>query len=270
MKDITFVTAAIDIGRAELSKDFARPFSFYTTQLQALCDIGMPLVVYGPADLGLDDRHNQIHVPLDLETLEKQPDFQQIQKIRNSKHWLEQASWLPSSPQARLPHYNPLVMAKMGWLAEEARRNRFGTSRFAWIDAGITHTVPLDLLTKAITSAELAPMLSRFLLLCFPYQPVHEVHGFERAAMERYAGGRPINWVARGGFFGGPEAFVVEANRLYQAMLSFTLHQKLMGTEESILTILGNLHPDIFETRFIGADGLIWPFFADIAARSGS
>ncbi|WP_419908008.1 WlaTC/HtrL family glycosyltransferase [Hoeflea sp.] len=265
--DTTFVTAAIDIGRKELSGETARPFSFYAEHLKALASLGIPLVVYGVADLGFREQAHQVLVPFQQGTLESLPGFDTIQEIRTSENWRDQAAWLRSSPQACLPHYNPLVMSKLGWLADEARLNRFGTKHFAWIDAGISHTVPLQLLSKTLHGAALENMLRKFLLICFPYRASTEVHGFELAAMERLAGGRTVEWVARGGFFGGLADYVVEANNVYQSMLSYTLHQRLMGTEESILTILGYLHPEIFETYFVGNDGKIWPFFADLADR---
>lgn len=264
--DLTLVTASIDIGRAMLSDGFARPFGFYRERLDALLGLEIPIVVYADKDLSLPGvRNGRKLVPTDHAALERFPYFDRVQKIRKSPVWRDGASWLAASPQAALRHYNPLVMSKLFWLAEQARANPFGTRYFAWIDGGITNTVPLAMLDRALRAPGLANYLRKFLLLCYPYRAAGEVHGFTHGALARYANVPAIEWVARGGFFGGSAAYVVEAARLYEAMLGYTLDQGCMGTEESVFTILAHLHPDIFERSFVHENGLVTGFFADLA-----
>jgi hypothetical protein len=94
------------------------------------------------------------------------------------------------------------------------------------------------------------------------------VHGFEHNALARYANVPAIEWVARGGFFGGSADFVVEAARLYDTTLSYTLDRGLMGTEESIFTLLAHVHPGIFDRFCIHSEGMVAKFFADILRAS--
>ncbi len=263
--DLTLVTGAVDIGRQELSGGFGRPFDFYRRNLDALLDLDVPMVIY--ADPGLripGSSYGRKLVPTDRSCLERFAYFDEIQRIRTSAAWRSGAVWLPESPQAGLAHYNPLVMSKLFWLAEQARANPFGTRHFVWLDGGITNTVPLDLLIESLRAETLARYLQKFLLLCYPYRAEGEVHGFAHKALARYANVPAIEWVARGGFFGGAAAFVVEAARLYDAMLSHTLGQGHMGTEESVFTLLAHLHPGVFDRFFIGEDGMVARFFSQL------
>jgi hypothetical protein len=200
-------------------------------------------------------------VPTTTRDLERFPYFSAVQRIRTSPAWRAQVGWLGDSPQAQLLGYNPLVMSKLYWLAEQARANPFGTRHFAWIDGAVTHTVPIGLLAYDQLAANLVPYLDRFLLLCFPYPGGREIHGFERRALATYAHTNHVDWVARGGFFGGRAEYIQKAVMLYDAILEHTLARGHMGTEESVLTILAHLHPQMFTRYTLAADGLMYRFF---------
>ncbi len=263
--DLTLVTGAVDIGRGTLRGGFARPFHIYRRHLNGLLALDVPMVVYADRRLGIpESRSGRKLVPVDRSSLEAFAYFDKIQLIRGSPAWRRGARWLADSPQAALAHYNPLVMSKLFWLADQARANPFGTRYFAWIDGGITATVPFDLLKTSLQAASLAGYLRKFLLLCYPYPTEGEVHGFAHEALARYANVPAIEWVARGGFFGGSADFVLEAARLYDVMLSHTLEHGYMGTEESVFTLLAYLHPGVFDRFFIGGDGLVAYFFAHL------
>ena len=268
--NLTLVTGAIDIGRGALQGGFQRSFEIYRRHLTILLRLNIPMVVY--ADPGFSIPPSQSGrqlVPVDRSTLERFVYFDRIQKIRCSPAWQSGASWLADSPQASLAHYNPLVMSKLFWLADQVRANPFGTRYFAWIDGGIANTVAFDLLEKALGAHRLLHYLRRFLLLCYPYSARDEVHGFEHGALARYANVPSIEWVSRGGFFGGSANFVLEAARLYDVTLSHTLERSYMGTEESVFTLLAHLHPAIFDRFFICGDGLVLHFFAHLLQADG-
>lgn len=270
MIDVTLVTGIVDIGRATLPNRFARPFESYRGALRQLLDLDVPMVVYADPALGLvaGRKHTRL-VAIDCADLERFPHFDAIQRIRASPAWRARAGWLPESPQALLPHYNPLVMSKLFWLAEQARANPFGTRHFVWIDGGVTLTVRADLLHRSLCGDRLQRHLERFLFLCFPYAGASEIHGFERAALARYANVAHVEWVARGGFFGGRADFVGEAARLYEVVLRHTLEHGYMGTEESVFTILALLHPGMFERFPLRENGLVMTFFEHVADGVG-
>jgi hypothetical protein len=263
--DVTLVTGIVDLGRAALTNGFGRPFNFYRENFQTLLSLDVPMVIYADPSFEMPkSRSARKLVPTNRSTLEWFPYFAQIQRIRELPAWRSGAAWLASSPQAALAHYNPLIMSKLIWLAEQARANPFGTRHFAWIDGGITYLVPLDLLQRSLASAAMLRALRKFLLICFPYKAVDEVHGFEHGALAHYAGVPTIEWVARGGFFGGSAEFVLQAVDLYDAMLHDTLEHGYMGTEESIFTILANLHPELFDRFFIERGRMVASFFAHV------
>jgi hypothetical protein len=87
-------------------------------------------------------------------------------------------------------------MSKPLWLYEQVQRNPFGSTHYYWIDAGLAHTVPAELL-QADSFIRLAQQHQRFLLLCYPHDPSREVHGFDAAALAQHAGVERTRWVAQ-------------------------------------------------------------------------
>ncbi|HEX6858906.1 MAG TPA: WlaTC/HtrL family glycosyltransferase [Caulobacteraceae bacterium] len=266
----TLVTAIFDLGRERLDPPFQRDKDHYRRHLPAVLSIDCPMVVYTDAAHVELVRELRGDLPtriqmLDPAALAAHALYAPTHQIRADPRWLEQAAWLPGSPQAALPAYNPVVLTKPLWLAEQAQHNTFGSSHFYWIDAGLGHTVPGDLLDGE-AFRRLAAQHQRLLLLAYPYAPDREVHGFDADALARLAGVERTRWVARGGLFGGPAAHVREVAGHYSRLLEQTLADGLMGTEESLLTLLSYAHAELFELHFVGADGLIWPFFAELAA----
>jgi hypothetical protein len=53
-------------------------------------------------------------------------------------------------------------------------------------------------------------------------------------------------------------------NSLYYFLLKDTLKNNLMGTEESIFTIMTYLHPSLIDYTKINSDGLLYKFFEDV------
>jgi len=103
-----------------------------------------------------------------------------------------------------------------------------------------------------------------FVFLTYPYNGGTEIHGFEREAIARYSNTKYVEFVCRGGFFGGKKQRINELNGLYYHYLNNSLLEGLMGTEESIFTIMLYNHPDLITQFMIGEDGLVWRFFEDV------
>ena len=248
MVDLTLVTGIVDIGRAALPSRFARPFESYRDALRQLLDLDVPMVVYADSALGLaTPRKTTRLVAVERADLEHFPHFEpssgsalrrpgapappgcrraRKRCCRTTIRWSCRSS--SGSPSRRAP-------------TPSARATSPGST------AGVTHTVRADLLHRSLRGDRLLRHLERFLFLCYPYAGASEIHGFERAALARYANVEHVEWVARGGFFGGRAEFVVEAARLYDVVLRHTLEHGYMGTEESVFTILALLHPGMFD-----------------------
>ena len=76
--------------------------------------------------------------------------------------------------------------------------------------------------------------------------------------------GNKVNKVARGGFFGGPKETISDINSIYYGLLSSTLNDGYMGTEESIFSIMLYKHSDLINYFEIESNGLIGKFFEDL------
>ena len=114
-------------------------------------------------------------VVIEQDAFRSYPYASQIDAIRTSAAWLSQAAWLSESPQARLPFYNPMVLSKLPWLAEQAEDDPFGSEHYHWVDGALSHTVSSGYL-PASSFVRLAQICRFFLLTCFPYAAVNEVH----------------------------------------------------------------------------------------------
>lgn len=268
-RNLTVVTALVDLGRHTLTAGFERPYAEYLSLFPSVLEVDRPMVVFADADAEQcvwrhRSRSQTIVRRVSAADFERWPWWSDVQSIRGRPSWCNQAAWLADSPQARLPAYNPLVMSKLPWLADVSQENPFDTTAFVWVDSGLARTVPAVLLQSALATDVLLDRLGRFLFLCYPYESGGEIHGFPRSALAQRAGVADTRWVARGGFFGGAAAHIHRARAIYDTLLSDTLAHGLMGTEESIFTIMAHLHPAIFERYSIGHDGLVWPFFHEI------
>jgi hypothetical protein len=132
-----------------------------------------------------------------------------------------------------------------------------------WIDGGLTNTVHPGYFTHDKVLDKLSKYISKFSFICFPYNAETEIHGFEYNRLNDIAGDK-VNKVARGGFFGGPKHTIGDINGIYYNLLQSTLNEGLMGTEESIFSIMCYKHSDIIDYFEIDSNGLIGKFFENL------
>lgn len=270
MPNTTLVTGLWDLSRESLTEGWSRSFDHYKANFRSLL---------------LANSHNNmcIFIEPELEALVWEcrdksntriyihkkddfagnffPFFEKIQAIRQKEEWLNQAVWLRDSTQAKLEYYNPLVMSKMFLLHNASIYDPFNSDYFYWIDGGLTNTVHPGYFSHDNVIEKISTATNKFLFVCFPYEPNNEIHGFALDGMKAFCGSNEVNRVARGGFFGGRKEFMHLANDLYYGLLNSSLDQGLMGTEESIFTIMTYTDPDTYQYTYINNDGLLSTFF---------
>jgi hypothetical protein len=253
---MTLLTGILDLGRAEISGRWRRPFEFYTTGLECLLRRyhDTPVVVHiAPQDEPLVWRcrrpENTLVVHTTLETLRSLPYYQRVQTIRTSTRWVQTAAWLQDSPQRLLEGYLPMVLAKPYWLRDAAAGNPFGTGRIVWMDGGLPGNPVYARLSRRRFVRKLD--IERFRVLCVPYTTNQEIHGFDRQVCARYCATDFVSWIVRGGLFGGTPAAIERVADLYDALLDDTLAHGHLGTEETLLTILAHRHPDLLQRRML-------------------
>jgi hypothetical protein len=271
-KNITLVTGIFDLGRDNAGEGFKRPFSHYiikfTELLRALKDYN--LVVYIEdryKDIVLQNRsmHNTCIRIKEIDEFRSHfPFYDQVSQIRKSEAWLNQAGWLSDSTQASMELYNPMVMSKMFMLHDEKIRNQFNSEYFFWIDGGLTNTIHPGYFNHDKVLEKLEDYVKKFLFITFPYETGGEIHGFERNKLNELAQTSNVEYVCRGGFFGGHKDYISEVNGAYYNWLNQTLNQGYMGTEESIFSLLTYLYPELFQKHMINGDGLVYKFFDDL------
>ena len=263
--NLTLVTGLWDIQRDD------RPFGeIYIPRFKSLLKVDLPMIIFLPEELHsivweIRKPGNTQVVPLELDSLISGlfgPHIDNFKKVFNSKEWREitgEHGWLKLSPQASYINYNPVVMSKMFLLHDASIYNTFNTDYFYWIDAGLNMTVHEGILADKEVYKKIPNITDPFLFLSFPYLPAGEIHGFDQGEAERLAGTK-IDYVCRGGFFGGHKEFLSTANSTYYSLLQKTLSAGFMGTEESIFTIMSYIEPENYRRSKIGISGHILDF----------
>jgi hypothetical protein len=271
--DLTIVTGIWDLARDRAGEGFRRDFTHYERHFAQLLAADVPMVVFGDPSLQAFVDEHRGNRPTDFRAKPASAfrtgfDFyDRVQAIRTDPAWSGQAEWLGRSPQATLELYNPMVMSKMFLLHDASVWNPFGSTRFAWIDGAITSTVHPGYFTHDHVFERVGAMLDRFLFVSFPYEGGTEVHGFAREGMRRFAGADTA-YVCRGGFFGGHVDCLSEVNGHYYSLLSASLHEGLMGTEESVFTLMAHDDPELYQRFALREEdgGLLGPFFEAVKA----
>jgi hypothetical protein len=268
--NITIVTGLWDIGRQNLDGWSHRSFEKYKRNFFELLKTDINMCIWAPRELEAEIW--EIRKKENTKLYFKEPSefkqwfgfYDKVQRIRTNPTWYEQATWLKESPQANLEYYNPIVMSKMFILNDTTLMNPFNSEYFYWIDAGIASTVHPGYFNHDCVFnnlEEYSNNINKFLMISYPYIGGEEIHGFPRKDIARYCNTDYVKYVCRGGFFGGNKSDINTINSLYYGLLSNTLYENFMGTEESIFTILAHRYENLIHRFEISNDGLIWPFF---------
>jgi hypothetical protein len=266
----TIVTGVWDLSRGSLGEGWGRSYNHYLDNFSKLLESlpeNVPLIVFGDNELEKlvykhRNKNNTRFYKHSKDDFKGNffPFFDAVQKIRTKEEWLNQVGWLRESTQAKMEYYNPMVMSKMFLLHNAKIFNPFNTEYIFWLDGGITNTVHPGYFSHDKVLDKLENIVQKFLFVCFPYETSTEIHGFNIRSMNKFCDAK-VDRVARGGFFGGHIDFISEANNLYYSLLSESLSQNLMGTEESIFTIMTYKDPEVYSYETINGDGLINTFF---------
>lgn len=259
-QNMTIVTGLWNIGRN------GRPFDHYIENFKRFLDIPQNLFIYIPKEYEYlvwekrtpQNTYVKIYELEDVKNLYA-PFWDKTQEIRTSPDWLNLAGWLSESPQASLEWYNPIVQSKMFMLNDASIWNPFETEYFFWLDAGITNTVPYTHLVENNALNTLTDYSNPFLFLSYSYEAHNEIHGFRYDKMNEFARNK-VDYVCRGGLFGGHKQQLNEANSTYYSVLSRTLNEGYMGTEESIFTIMSYNEPHLYKRFELDSNGLIVKF----------
>jgi len=263
---LTLVTGLWNIDRDSLKEGWSRSYDHYLSCLKDLLNIPYNIIVFGDEDVQelvsqLNNPDRVFYIKRD-KTWFKNEFYDKIQTIRTTETWMNQIGWLSESCQAKLDMYNPIVMSKVFLLNDARILDPFDSSQMYWIDAGISNTVDLRYFSenRVLDRLETNPKLS---FVAFPYETQTEIHGFEYQSICEYCEAK-VDKVCRGGFFGGPKDQISDFNALYYSLLNRSLNEGLMGTEESLFTILMYMHPNIFQYYLIQENGLLNTFFEDL------
>jgi hypothetical protein len=265
----TIVTGIWDIKRDELSEGWSRTFQHYLNNLEKLLKVDDNMIIYIEEKYRdfVEERRKKENTMIIVRELSWFKDnnviYDNIQKIRINPEWYNQSGWLVDSTQAKLEMYNPIVMSKMFLLNDAAILDPFNSENVVWVDGALTNTVHEGYFWKDNVISKFTKYLNKFSFVCFPYDGKVEIHGFKYDEMCKYSEGI-VNKVARGGIFGGPKSLISRINEIYYGLLNETLAKGLMGTEESLFTIMTYKYPELIQYFEIEMNGLLGTFFENL------
>ena len=267
-KKITLVTGLWDIKRDQLNEGWSRSFDHYLNKLNELLQIETNLIIFGDEELRsfVEERRsseNTQFVVRDKSWFKSTVPYDKIQEIRNNPSWFNQSGWLKESTQGSLEWYNPLVMSKMFLLNDARILDKFDSTHLYWIAAGITNTIHPAYFTHDTIPEKLPKVFNDFGFVAFPYDAEREIHGFSYPKINEFANTN-VKLVCRGGLFGGNKSKISDINALYYDLLYTTINQGLMGTEESLFSILLYKHSDLISYAEIESNGLLGKFCEDL------
>lgn len=259
--NLTIVSGLWDISRV------GRTWDTYLEHFDKFLKIPCNMVLWIPKSLesfvwerrSKENTYVRIYELEDIKTGMFAPFWDKWQHTRNSPEWQNQAGWLSDSPQCKNEYYNPIVMSKMFFLHDSKIWNPFDTDYFMWLDAGISQTCYENYFYDQTILERIKDCMDPFLFLSYPYRSEAEVHGFTTSAIDQYAE-QKVEYVCRGGLFGGHKDFIPEANNIYYSLVDQSLSRGYAGTEESVFTIMSYLYPENFRRYQLDGNGLIVKF----------
>jgi hypothetical protein len=264
---LTIVTGLWDIKRNELTEGWARSYDHYLEKFLQLLEVDCNMIIFGDSELEkfVFSKRSPENTQFIFRNLSwfKGEFYNKIQEIRTNPNWYNLAGWLKDSTQAKLEMYNPLVMSKMFLLHDAVILDKFDSQKLFWLDAGIANTVNMGYFTHDKVLNKIENLFNRFTFIAFPYEADREIHGFDIDSMTEIVGQR-VNKVCRGGFFGGSKMMIREMNTLYYDLMRTTLDNGLMGTEESLFSIMTYTNPANIDYVEIESNGLLYKFFEDV------
>ena len=265
----TIVTGIWNIKRDELSEGWSRSFQHYLNHLEKLMKVDDNMIIYIEEEYKsfVEERRKSDNTLIIVRNLDwfksNELIYNNIQKIRTDSNWYNQVGWLKESTQAKLEMYNPIVMSKMFLLNDASIMDPFNSTHLVWVDGGLTNTVHDGYFWYDKVIQKFEKYLNKFSFVCFPYDGKLEIHGFKYPELCIYAEGA-VDKVARGGIFGGPKHLIKQINQIYYDLLNETLGAGLMGTEESIFTIMTYKYPELIQYFEIEMNGLLGTFFENL------
>mmetsp|Transcript_25263 Transcript_25263/g.83482 ORF Transcript_25263/g.83482 Transcript_25263/m.83482 type:complete len:695 (-) Transcript_25263:1906-3990(-) len=239
-RDLTFVTAAINIGRRHGNISFEED---YIGNILHILALKIPVVIHMQeeyAHLVEPYLHSKATIRRkELSDLTAFKHFDDVETLRVSQRW---QGFNKIYNPAKMELYNALVMSKIFWLEEVVEENPFGSSQFFWMDAGLCVRFvqpPLNLQALHLQSR-------RFLIysMDLSYDEGLDVHGFPQDAHMKYSG-KAANVLLRGNIFGGTGESIRVVSRKMDEVLNMTLKDGYMGTEESVFTLTCARHADL-------------------------
>ena len=247
----TIVTALLQIGRDELD----RSASYYLRSLERLAAIDAPMVLYVSPKLVERVERLRAGLPtqvraLDIDELERLPEFSAMDAIRTSSAWFGQSPWLEQSPQARLPHYLSLIHHKPQMMRSVVDDDPFSSRRFLWLDAGIFSN---SLYARFGRWVEQRWLPERGLLV-FSYRTHlsadgEEVNGMSARFFCEECGCSPVRFWVRAGLIAGNKDDFHWLAQAFTARHREALRHGELGTEENLLTVLAHRHPQRFHRQ---------------------
>ena len=238
--DTTLVSMLINVGRNDRNFE-----AHYLTSLNHILQSEHPVVIWGEEIYFDKIREIRGDRPLTLNKfersdLEQMPFFNPVNDIISKEEWINQSEWMKDSVITS-KYYIPLTLLKQHFLNETSKDG--ASSNYYWVDAGMYSSFSVHAPISDINFSKLPK--DKFFITSFPYWTETEIHGYDVFKMADATGQYP-SYVCRATLFGGTRDQIKSMTSLFYDEVEKSLNSSVIGTEESIYTILSLKHPAFF------------------------
>lgn len=258
-KTITYVIGLWDISKYDSRDNVSYDFQNYLNSFSKLLKINVNMIIFGDEHLqNFVNQNNRSHnntkfIVRNINWFKNNDYYNKIQNIRLNSLWYEKYILLKDSIQANNEMFNPISMSKMFLLNDARIIDVFNSDYYFWIDIEPTFTDNFEYLVNDKILEQLqhhvGENVSKFTFMTMELPSIQdklfsEVYGFGYDKICKYSK-TIVNKIVHGSFFGGPKQTIAQINAIYYSLLMETLADDLMGTNESIFTIILHKYSNI-------------------------
>ena len=241
--EVTMVTGFLDINRDDRNFE-----DHYLEGVRKVLQCRNPMIVFAEPKHHDFIRECRGNLPLHIvdfciEDIEGSNFmFDRIQEIISTDEWKNQSDWMKDSVISS-KYYIPLTLYKNHLLESATLSNPFNSNKLYWIDAGIYNSYNIEEHIDTFNFNKLPD--DKLFLTSFPYYTDSEIHGYNINVMTKMCNGIKPEYVCRATIFGGTKQSINTFNMHFFNYIYESLNNNVIGTEESIYTIISMNHPEL-------------------------
>ncbi len=252
MSNLTLVTAYFDLSALE-KRGWLKSHQDYVNLSDFICSLDLNIVFFVERDIDLivwekRKKNNLLHKTLIIR--KKYSELHFADQLENIAEYKKENPLSNEWVGKDTPLYYVLVWNKIFLVDYVMKKNPFSTTHFGWIDFGLYSVIKNDMPDNVIDIFANLPDKVRILEISTTFDS--EIEDLKiYASKNRYKTG--------GGLWTGSKEYLQKLVKVFTEYLHICLSDRLFVSEESIMGILLNTNPELFDTFY----GNYWQIVAN-------